>query len=645
MNAMDRAVALIAFLEERDRQLRLPFPEDGGSDCGQQSDGRFGAGNNCASDGSGSSSSSDGGSGSSPTQSSNSGSSAIKSISNGLYSGDIKGAEKISSLTISDANEVKSLLKDTNIDDLSTLLEIGVGNSENSKTTVSHLTSATWASGERVPFSQVRVGSSVPVDPSNASAGTATVTVMIEKHGEDPPFVHYGFLQRDGEAQRTIKKEKEANPDTGYSKTEADLGAAIFDRMLSSLDAARKAGIGKAVTEAAGFPGSDTFQGYRLWGRFGFDAPLIPADVESVLRESLLGKPVVSEEIAVKAGRTKSITLQELLSTKQGEAWWKKNGSAINMTLDFTDKDSVGMKRFEKMLSMRERSKSRGSRSYLEFIRYASRADVSQDLAEWRGFRESDLEERLQAVFEFASQRNCGTGSGGFVKGNTCASGVASDVAKGATKGAVTGAAVAVGKTAGFPPAVAAGATAGAAIGAVKGLYDSQMRPTRAGKAIAKVGTTDEKIASLVKSLGGANKSLAEADGKDALSLQVKDSGGKRLFDVRLTKDGVTIKPSPGRDSLTPSQIASIKEIAKEHHDVKVVVQDMPATAISRIAKAGFSLAYDAAVGLVAGFTVPMLPAVAGTAIESTTGFDIEASGVVQPFYNVLDKVADKVIR
>lgn len=623
-----RMASLIAFVEERDRQLRLPFPEGGGggSDCGQQDDGRFAAGNNCASDGGSTSS--------------------IKSLNDGVYSGKIKGAEKISSLTVSDADKVKSLAAEANIDDLSTLLEIGVGNSANSKTTISHLESATWRTGNRVDYSQIRVGSSIPVDPGKPSAGSATVTVMIEKNGDEPPFVHYGFFQRDGEAEYTIRKEKEANPDTGYSKTEAELGAAIFDKMLTSLEAARKNGFKKAVTEAAGYPGSDTFQGYRLWGRFGFDAPLIPADVDSILRESLLGRPVVSEEIAVKAGRTKSISLQELLSTKQGEAWWKKNGSAIDLTLDFTDPESIGMKRFEKMLAMRERSKARGSRSYRSFIRFASRSDVSFDLAEWRGFSLEGLEERAKSIAAFAASRNCGTGAGGFVKGNTCASGVAADVAKGATKGAVTGASVAVGKTAGFLPAVAAGATAGAAIGAVKGLYDSQMRPTRAGKAISKVGTTDEKIASLVKSLGGSNRSLAEADGKDALSLQVKDDNGKRVFDVRLTKGEVTIKPSPGRESLTPSQISSIKQIASDHssHEVKVVVQDMPASSLSRIAKAGFSLAYDAAVGLVAGLTVPMLPAMAGTAIESTTGFDIEASGVVQPIYNVIDKVADKVI-
>jgi hypothetical protein len=232
--------------------------------------------------------------------------------------------------------------------------------------------------------------------------------------------------------------------------------------------------------------------------------------------------------------------------------------------------------------------------------------------------------------------RNCGTGQGGFQKGNTCGAQAAADVAAGAVKGGASGAGLAAGKTFGFVPAVASGAAAGAAAGAVKGLYDNRMRPTRAGKAIKRIGSSDKHVSSIVKSLGGTPKSVAEADGRDAVSLDIKGEDGKSQFSVRMSKGEVSIRPASGK--MTSKQIEKIKELATKSAgtNYQVVVQDQPVSVLTKIVQAGFSLAVDATVGLVAGAVLPMTPAIAGTAIEATTGLDIEKTKLAKKAGEVL---------
>lgn len=267
-----------------------------------------------------------------------------------------------------------------------------------------------------------------------------------------------------------------------------------------------------------------------------------------------------------------------------------------------------------------------------EFNRKAAQAASQGDESLAKFLDEAGMSELARKLRAKREQRNCGTGSGGFQKGNTCAGAAAADVAAGAAKGAVAGAAAAVGKTGAFPPAVAAGAGAGAAIGAVKGLYDNRMRPTRAGKAIKSIGSSDEQVASLVKGLGGSPKSVAEADGRNAVTLSIKGQDGKSRFDVRMTKDEVRIKPASGRENLTARDIGKIKKIAEENSpkSVKIVVDAVPTSVLAKIVKAGGSLALDAAGALVAAFVIPSAPAIAGTVIEGTTGIDVEKTKAVQ---------------
>jgi hypothetical protein len=192
--------------------------------------------------------------------------------------------------------------------------------------------------------------------------------------------------------------------------------------------------------------------------------------------------------------------------------------------------------------------------------------------------------------------RNCGTGPGGFQPGNTCASGKVADAAKGAVKGAISGAAAAAGGVAPYPPYVAKGAAVGAAVGAVKGLYDNKMRPTRVMQKIKEVGSSEKKISSMIKKLGGTPKSSADVrHGK--LQLTVRNEQGKKIFHVQIGKDDVTIYPRTATGLLSDSQIAKVRQVAKEAvpKNVSIEVKSSSKSYIGRLVKNGFKVVANAA--------------------------------------------------
>lgn len=226
---------------------------------------------------------------------------------------------------------------------------------------------------------------------------------------------------------------------------------------------------------------------------------------------------------------------------------------------------------------------------------------------------------RYASLLAFAQARNCGTGSGGFQKGNTCAGAVAADVAKGAAKGAVTGAAGAIGSLAPYPPYMAKGAAVGAAIGAVKGLYDNKMRPTRVMNKISEIGTTEKKVASLVRKLGGTDKSSADVRGKN-LTIAVKNDSGKKIFHVEMNDKGVTIYPRRATGSLSTKEISRIKKIAKESvpKSVSVVVKSSSKSYLAKLVRSGFRVIADAAGTVIAtSVLAPAADVAVGEAIYS----------------------------
>jgi hypothetical protein len=608
MNGIEcRIASLRAFMEARDRQLELSF-----SDCGdddRQDGGRFGPGNDC------------GGGAAGGSEESSSGAPYERTGFPPSFSGTEmwdRPAAGASSLKVSNPGLARSIASDMGISGISHLLTVGVATAKGVEVDIEPNDNVRWTSRGDTRFRRVRISSYSPVE--GTGGGQATTEVSLRNFEGQEPYVYYDYFQVDQKVRDQIRLEKAESGD-GLSKTERRVSAALIGQMLESLAAADDAGIKIAKTSAAGSPGDSMFAGYRLWGRFGFDGNVEGEILGKFLQEiSKSDQNLLPATEASIVRSTGEVTLQQVLSTKAGERWWSKNGEGMDMKLDFSKKDSLGYKRFRDLLDKHRRAKKRGEgRDYLEFIDFVRRSHLGVDLDSWPGFAK-------------AERRNCGTGSGGFQKGNTCSGQAVADVATGAAKGAVIGAAGAVGKTGGFPPAVAAGAATGAAVGAVKGLYDNRMRPTRAGKAIKAIGTSDEQVASMVKGLGGSPKSIAEADGKSAVTLSIKGKDGKSQFDVRMTKSEVRIKPASGRQNLTAGDIKQIKKIAEENSpkSVKVVVDAVPTSVLAKVVKAGASLAVDATGALVAAFVVPSAPAIAGTAIEATTGIDIEKTKAAQ---------------
>jgi hypothetical protein len=236
---------------------------------------------------------------------------------------------------------------------------------------------------------------------------------------------------------------------------------------------------------------------------------------------------------------------------------------------------------------------------------------------EKRSSRSVSTDARVAGLMAFAQARNCGTGPGGFQTGNTCAAGKLQDAAEGAAKGAVKGAAIGLGTT-WTPVGAAKGAAVGAAVGAVKGLYDNAMRPTRVMKTIEKIGTSKEKVESLVKRLGGSPKSSANTI-KGKLTLKVRDKDGKRIFDVTMTAKKLIVAPARESGRLSKSEIASVKTIAKEQapREIDVIVKEKSPGYVSTLVKAGFKVSADTAGTLVASFVAPFAFGVGGAMAEA----------------------------
>ena len=223
------------------------------------------------------------------------------------------------------------------------------------------------------------------------------------------------------------------------------------------------------------------------------------------------------------------------------------------------------------------------------------------------------LNARHASLLAFAESRNCGTGTGGFQSGNTCASGKLADAASGAAAGAFKGAAVAFGVT-GMPNMAAKGAVVGAAAGAVKGLYDNARQPTRVMKKIERIGSSEQQVSSLVKNLGGSPKSVATVrDGK--LVLAVKGKSGDKIFDVKMDSKRVIVTPSRKSGALSSREIARVKAIAKEHspREVSVVVKSKSPSYAATLARKGFALTASAAGDLLATVVIPVAPSLVVT--------------------------------
>jgi len=91
------------------------------------------------------------------------------------------------------------------------------------------------------------------------------------------------------------------------------LAAAVFPRMVAG---ARRLGVDRITADLSRHEEQGIF-GYRVWGRFGFDAPLRASDVADLPRP--LGR---------------ATTLLDLMQTRAGQQWWAEHGHSIDATFD-----------------------------------------------------------------------------------------------------------------------------------------------------------------------------------------------------------------------------------------------------------------------------------------------------------------------
>ena len=148
----------------------------------------------------------------------------------------------------------------------------------------------------------------------------------------------------------------------------------ISEKVAESIESAEQNGFVAVTTFAVG-DANNQYKGYRLWPQFGFDADL-PRDLakrvppEIVLKSKGIdipppGSTSIPHHLVVKslASQNRDLTIQELISTREGKRWWDENGDDISLKLDLTDKSSLGYKKWQGMKdrlpALRERNETR----------------------------------------------------------------------------------------------------------------------------------------------------------------------------------------------------------------------------------------------------------------------------------------------
>ena len=148
----------------------------------------------------------------------------------------------------------------------------------------------------------------------------------------------------------------------------------ISEKVAESIDSAENHGFVAVTTFAVG-DANNQYKGYRLWPQFGFDADL-PRDLskrvppEIVLKSKGIeippaGSTSIPQHLVIKslASQHRDLTIQELISTREGDRWWDENGDDIELKLDLTDKSSLGYRKWQGMKDrlprLRERNETR----------------------------------------------------------------------------------------------------------------------------------------------------------------------------------------------------------------------------------------------------------------------------------------------
>lgn len=301
------------------------------ADCGRQDGGKFGKGNDCASDGSGSSSAAvkDSPAPSKQIDDSwkNEDSEVIWDKSDLQSSSPVPGGEKLSRVSITSPKKVASNIEShENLKELDDVVILSGGSIRGSDVDIQP-----YGSG-------LSVVTIFPADRGgDKKEGSVSAEVLIT--GDEISFE--GFFPS---AESINTPEKRSR-----------VVSLMMEQVLTSMERAESLGFTRISMEASG-EADHPLKGYRIWPHFGFDGP-IDEDVRRKLPRSMFSK--------MGKDRRDVITVRDILGVEGGKEWWEKNGSDTSMTIDFSDKESVGYKKFQeqkaKLARLRARNESRSA--------------------------------------------------------------------------------------------------------------------------------------------------------------------------------------------------------------------------------------------------------------------------------------------
>lgn len=193
----------------------------------------------------------------------------------------------------------------------------------------------------------------------------------------------------------------------------------MMEGVITSLTTAEKNGFDVATTFAVGDKQAD-MKGYRLWPKFGFDGPIganLHASLTDFARRQIRGDETsdwaadLIDAIDEADWNGATVSVQDVIASREGQKWWDANGADIDLTLDFSDKSSPGYKRFKQMQkrmgNLRGRNEQRSALlSPLDLL----------DIFDWA---DEDGDEVVESRDD-----NCGrTQDGTFAPKNDCAAG------------------------------------------------------------------------------------------------------------------------------------------------------------------------------------------------------------------------------
>ena len=233
----------------------------------------------------------------------------------------VRGGEDIKEIIISDPVAVADVMNLLGISDLTHVLSLTGGLSRGASTSVT-------ARGVNI-----EVDSSYPISPNSGSHASMESTVSVGLDHEGEKYVDFANLH----AATTVMNSGGNYSPSLEGENAKRVGSLLLEKFPEALAAAEKIGCSYAKTYAAG-AADRQYNGYRLWPQFGFNAPL---------------------EDRVRSLAPGSETIQQLISTPEGDKLWNEHGNSAQMRLDFTDKKSLGYKKYQDKLALSKRLKKR----------------------------------------------------------------------------------------------------------------------------------------------------------------------------------------------------------------------------------------------------------------------------------------------